>query len=78
MSSAAEPGQGVQRVDLDRILVEEVGQLGRYQLYTIALAIFPVIFGALGSGDFVFTTARIPTRYNGLSVPLSYPSPLLY
>ncbi|CAH0399955.1 unnamed protein product [Chilo suppressalis] len=49
-------------VDLDSILVEEVGQFGRYQLVTLLLAAVPVIFSAFASGEYIFTTARIPTR----------------
>ncbi|XP_052749990.1 organic cation transporter protein-like isoform X2 [Galleria mellonella] len=48
-------------VDLDLILVEEIGQLGRYQLITLALASLPAIFGAFTS-EYIFTVARIPTR----------------
>jgi hypothetical protein len=49
-------------VDLDKILAEEVGQFGRYQLAMLALAAVPVIFSAFASGEYIFTTARIPTR----------------
>ncbi|XP_026318755.1 organic cation transporter protein-like [Hyposmocoma kahamanoa] len=59
-----EPGTGQtpSTIDLDHILVEEVGQFGKYQLTTLLLAILPVIFGALASGVYIFTTARIPSR----------------
>lgn len=49
-------------VDLDTILVEEIGQFGWYQLRTFALAIVIVIFGAWAANEFIFTTARINTR----------------
>lgn len=49
-------------VDLDNILVEEVGQFGKYQIVTLLLAAFPVIFSAFASGEYIFTTARIPAR----------------
>lgn len=49
-------------VDLDNILVEEVGQFGKYQIVTLLLAAFPVIFSAFASGEYIFTTARINTR----------------
>lgn len=62
--STAEKGEVSERsgVDLDRILEEEVGQFGRYQIFTLALAALPVIFSAFASGEYIFTTARIPTR----------------
>lgn len=55
------PGQ-VPTIDLDYILVQEVGQLGKYQIITLLLASVPVIFSAFAAGEFVFTTARIPSR----------------
>ncbi|KAG6440877.1 organic cation transporter protein [Manduca sexta] len=54
---AAAPG-----VDLDEILKNDVGQFGRYQLITLLLAAFPVMFSAFASGEYIFTTARINTR----------------
>ncbi|CAH2047621.1 unnamed protein product, partial [Iphiclides podalirius] len=63
MSTAkVETGAAKQGVDLDNILIEEVGQFGRYQIVTLLLAAFPVIFSAFASGEYIFTTARIPTR----------------
>lgn len=55
-------GQGPPTIDLDYILVEEVGQFGKYQLITLLLATLPVIFSAFASGEYIFTVARIPTR----------------
>ncbi|KAL4709537.1 hypothetical protein ACJJTC_007268 [Scirpophaga incertulas] len=49
-------------VDLDQILVKQVGQFGRYQMMILTLIILPVIFSAFTSGEYIFTTARIPTR----------------
>ncbi|XP_059057460.1 organic cation transporter protein-like [Achroia grisella] len=48
-------------VDLDLILVQEIGQFGRYQLITLALASLPAIFGGF-TGEYIFTAARVPTR----------------
>ncbi|XP_026319079.1 organic cation transporter protein-like isoform X2 [Hyposmocoma kahamanoa] len=56
------PGQAQPAIDLDYILVEEVGQFGKYQLTTLLLAAVPVIFAAFASGEYIFTTARIPSR----------------
>ncbi|XP_026752931.2 organic cation transporter protein-like [Galleria mellonella] len=49
-------------VDLDQILIDEIGQFGRFQVITLVLLIFPIIFAAFSIGGYVFTTARIPTR----------------
>ncbi|KAL0880517.1 hypothetical protein ABMA27_002913 [Loxostege sticticalis] len=64
MSAAAEARAeaGLKKgLDLDDILVDEVGQVGRYQLAILALVAFPCIFSGF-TGEYVFTTARIPTR----------------
>lgn len=50
------------KVDLDRILVEEIGQLGRYQLRTILLGILIVQFIGFTTNEFIFTAGRIRTR----------------
>ncbi|XP_063362765.1 organic cation transporter protein-like [Cydia amplana] len=50
------------RVDLDKILVDEIGQFGWFQLRTWALAAIAVIFSGFASAEYVFTTARINTR----------------
>lgn len=60
--SNPEKGGKPKGVDLDHILVNEVGQFGRYQLITLALAALPIIFSAFAAGEYIFTTARIPTR----------------
>lgn len=49
-------------VDLDTILVEEIGQFGKYQLKTFLLSVILVLFIAWGAVEYVFTTARISTR----------------
>ncbi|XP_069357890.1 organic cation transporter protein-like [Maniola hyperantus] len=50
------------KLDLDDVLTDELGQLGKYQLWTILLAMFPAIFSAMATGEYIFTTSRIPTR----------------
>ncbi|KAI8422046.1 hypothetical protein MSG28_009945 [Choristoneura fumiferana] len=57
-----EHGEKKAAVDLDTILVEELGQFGWYQARTVALAALVVIFGSIASSEYVFTTARISTR----------------
>ncbi|CAH2047625.1 unnamed protein product, partial [Iphiclides podalirius] len=52
----------VQKVDLDTILVEEIGQFGWYQLRTLVLSALMVVFAAWAASEYVFTTARISTR----------------
>ncbi|KPJ16068.1 Organic cation transporter protein [Papilio machaon] len=62
-SSGVEDGKTlVQRIDLDTILVEEIGQFGWYQFRTLLLAVLMVIFAAWAASEYVFTTARISTR----------------
>ncbi|XP_072932997.1 organic cation transporter protein-like [Epargyreus clarus] len=50
------------KVDLDTILIQDVGQFGRYQFITLMLAALPVIFSAFASGEYIFTVGRIPSR----------------
>lgn len=49
-------------LDLDTILVEEIGQFGLYQVKSMLLAIVVVIFAAWVASEYVFSTARINTR----------------
>ncbi|CAH0682937.1 unnamed protein product [Spodoptera exigua] len=49
-------------VELDTILVEEIGQFGRYQLRTFLLAVVLVQFVAWSAVEYIFTTSRITTR----------------
>lgn len=49
-------------VDLDGILVQELGQFGRYQLKNMALCVLLVIFVAWSASEYVFTTARTSSR----------------
>ncbi|KAJ8716896.1 hypothetical protein PYW07_003523 [Mythimna separata] len=53
---------GRKRVELDTLLVEEIGQFGRYQLRTFFLAMVLVVFIAWSNLEYVFTTARISAR----------------
>ncbi|XP_052741133.1 organic cation transporter protein-like [Bicyclus anynana] len=50
------------KVNLDNILVEEIGQFGRYQIRTLMLTLVVVVFGAWGATEYIITTARIKTR----------------
>ncbi|XP_045769178.1 solute carrier family 22 member 21-like [Maniola jurtina] len=50
------------KLDLDDVLTQELGQLGKYQLLTILLAAFPVVVAAMATNEYFFTTGRIPTR----------------
>lgn len=50
------------KVNLDTVLIEAIGQFGRYQLRTLFLAVVLSIFTSFSSMEFVFSTARINTR----------------
>lgn len=50
------------KLDLDTVLVNEVGQFGRYQILALLLATVPAVFSAWATSEYIFTTARIPTR----------------
>ena len=50
------------KIDLDTILVEEIGQFGWYQLRTFLLSFLLVIFVAWSAVEYMFTTSRINTR----------------
>ncbi|KAJ8723098.1 hypothetical protein PYW08_003010 [Mythimna loreyi] len=54
--------EGERDVELDTILVEEIGQFGRYQLRTFLLSVLLVFFIAWAAVEYVFTTSRINTR----------------
>lgn len=48
-------------LDLDDVLVNELGQFGRFQLYNILLVAFPIIASAFMS-EYIFSAAAIPHR----------------
>ncbi|KAI8422052.1 hypothetical protein MSG28_009951 [Choristoneura fumiferana] len=48
-------------IDLDHVLVTELGQFGRYQLISLILVSVPMIFSAFMS-EFIFSAAAIPHR----------------
>lgn len=48
-------------LDLDDVLVNELGQFGRYQLYNICLVAFPIIASAF-INEYIFSAAAIPHR----------------
>ncbi|XP_059057507.1 organic cation transporter protein-like [Achroia grisella] len=50
------------KVDLDTILIRELGQFGLFQLKTLLLAVIMVIFASWGANEYIFTTSRINTR----------------
>ncbi|XP_047523322.1 organic cation transporter protein-like [Pieris napi] len=58
----AEEDGNKDEVSLDKLLIEEVGQLGRYQWRILALTVVTVIFAAWAAVEYIFTTGRIPTR----------------
>lgn len=56
------PPEAEREVELDTILVEEIGQFGKYQLRTFLLSVVLVLFIAWSAVEYVFTTSRITTR----------------
>lgn len=63
MGNGAADGDELKKgIDVDEILVDEVGQFGKYQVVMLLLAAAPIIFAAWASGEYIFTTARISTR----------------
>lgn len=51
------------KMDFERILLDDIGAFGPYQLRTIALAGLIAIFVGWSIAEFLFTAARIDTRY---------------
>ncbi|XP_075975366.1 organic cation transporter protein-like [Anticarsia gemmatalis] len=55
-------GEVKKKLDLDAILVEEIGQFGKYQARMLLLFMSVAIFATWGGVEYVFTTARTSTR----------------
>lgn len=51
----------VKPLDLDDVLVNEIGQFGRFQLQNILLVALPIIMSAFMS-EYIFSAAAIPHR----------------
>lgn len=51
-------------LDFDDML-EELGELGKFQIYTYILVCLPVLFGAANSLSYVFTAGVPNYRYEG-------------
>lgn len=49
-------------IDLDHVLVHELGQFGRFQLNNLLLVSIPIIMSAFMS-EYIFSAAAIPHRY---------------
>lgn len=49
-------------LDLDDVLVNELGQFGRYQMLNLVLVSVPIIMSAFMS-EYIFSAAAIPHRY---------------
>ncbi|CAH0682912.1 unnamed protein product [Spodoptera exigua] len=50
-----------QPIDLDYVLVNEIGQFGRYQMFNLLLVSVPIIMSAFMS-EYIFSAAAIPHR----------------
>lgn len=62
LDKVAGPEGSRRQMELDTLLVEEIGQFGRYQFRTFLLAMVLVVFVAWANLEYVFSTARISTR----------------
>lgn len=51
----------VKPIDLDYVLVHELGQFGRFQLMSMLLVAVPLIMSAF-MNEFIFSAAAIPHR----------------
>lgn len=49
-------------VNVDSILIEELGQFGKFHIRTVLLLSLAGCLGACATNEYVFTTARIPSR----------------
>lgn len=49
-------------VNIETILVREVGQFGRYQQRVFLVALLVSMTSAITANEYLFTAARIPTR----------------
>ncbi|KAL0830907.1 hypothetical protein ABMA28_002997 [Loxostege sticticalis] len=69
------------RVNVDSILIEELGQCGKFHIRTVLLLSLAGCLGAWATNEYVFTTARIPSRCHipecDLDVPEFTPAWLL-
>lgn len=50
-------------VNIDTILMREVGQFGPYQKRVLAVAVVASMIAAFAANEYLFTTARIRTRW---------------
>ncbi|CAK1555076.1 unnamed protein product [Leptosia nina] len=51
-----------EKINLDVILVKEIGQFGKYQLKNVVLSAIFCVFMGWAASEYFFTTARITTR----------------
>ncbi|XP_030020717.2 organic cation transporter protein [Manduca sexta] len=59
--STASKGQESPAIDLDYVLVNELGQFGRFQIYSLLLVAVPLAMSSFMS-EFIFSAAAIPHR----------------
>ncbi|XP_063381905.1 uncharacterized protein LOC134668355 [Cydia fagiglandana] len=51
-----------EKVHLDTILIEEIGEFGSFQKRALGLALLVALLGGYSGNEYVFTAARITTR----------------
>lgn len=61
MTPGSRKASVLEPLDLDYVLVNELGQFGRFQLQNILLVAIPIIMSAFMS-EYIFSAAAIPHR----------------
>ncbi|VVC91050.1 unnamed protein product [Leptidea sinapis] len=63
---ASSNGEGRNKISLETLLVEEIGQFGRYQCRMVGVTIVFVIFASWAGVEYLFTTARSVRTFGSL------------
>lgn len=58
----SKPAPVAEEINLDWVLINELGQFGRFQLTNLLLVSIPIIMSAFMS-EYIFSAAAVPHRY---------------